>query len=403
MMPKTTNNVVREEAMPGYRKPARTSRPRQKGHLLRDTGFWKTVRHTLLFTGIVALLIFASGLAKAQSISTYAGTGTEGFCCDNGPATQAELSLPYGVSTDSSGNVYIADAGNDRVRKVTLSSGTITTLAGNGTYGDSGDGGIATSAEIEAPYKVAVDNSGNVYISEASCRIRKVVQSTQIITTVAGNGNCGYSGDGGSATSAEIWGGGIAVDGSGNIYIADGNNARIRKVTISTGIISTIAGNGTSGYSGDGGPATSAELNTPLGVAVDGSGSIYISDVSANVIRKVTVSTGIITTVAGDGVRGYGGDGGSATSAELEQPRGVTVDSSGNIYIADSFNQRTRNVTASTGIITTFAGDGTAGYVGDGGSPTSAELYYPFDAAIGNSGVIYIADSYNNRIRAVTP
>lgn len=360
---------------------------------------------TALFAGLPFGLVLAMGSAyvQAQTISTYAGTTTAGNSGDNGPANQAELNYPSGVGTDSSGNLYIADFSNNQVRKVTLSSGTITAFAGNGTVGYSGDGGQAVNAKFEYPYDIAVDSSGNVYISDSTgCRVRKVAPSG-IITTVAGNGNYGYSGDGGSATSAELIPTGIAVDSAGNVYIADGNNSRIRKIKVSTGIITTVAGNGTSGDSGDGGSATSAELDTPYGVAVDGSGNIYIADVAANVVRKVTASTGIITRVAGNGVRGYGGDSGPATSAELEQPRGLTVDSSANIYIADSFNNRIRKVTASTGIITTFAGDGTRGYSGDGSAPTSAELNIPYDAAVGSSGVVYIADQYNSRVRAVTP
>ncbi|GGG86553.1 NHL repeat-containing protein [Edaphobacter dinghuensis] len=350
-----------------------------------------------------AAIAIGSTHADAQTISTYAGNGTAGFSGNGGAATSAEIDFPSGVGTDSSGNLYIADFDNNRVRKVTLSTGIITAFAGNGTVGYSGDGGAAVNAEFEYPYDVAVDSSGNAYISDSSgCRVRKVVPAGTI-STIAGNGNCGYSGDGGAATSAELIPTGIAVDSSGNVYIADGNNSRIRKVTVSTGIITTVAGNGTAGDTGDGGAATSAELDTPYGVAVDGSGNIYIADVSANVIRKVTASTGIISRVAGNGTRGYSGDGGAATSAELEQPRGITVDSSANIYIADSLNYRIRKVTASTGIITTYAGDGTRGYSGDGGSPTAAELNVPYDVAVGSSGVIYIADQYNSRIRAVTP
>ncbi len=225
--------------------------------------------------------------------------------------------------------------------------------------------------------------------------------STGIITTVAGNGTCGYSGDGGAATSAEIIPVGVVFDSSGNFYIVDMDDNRVRKVTVSTGIITTVAGNGTGGFSGDGGAATSAELDSPAAVALDSSGNIYISDLANERIRKVMASTGVITTVAGNGTAGYSGDGGAATSAEMYLPRGVAVDGSGNIYVADNFNQRIRKVTVSTGIISTVAGDGTAGYNGDGIPATSAELYYPYGVAATSSGKIYIADTYNNRIRAV--
>jgi trimeric autotransporter adhesin len=334
-----------------------------------------------------------------------AGDGTFGYKGDGGPATSAGLYYPSGVAVDASGDIYIADNFNNRIRMVTRSTGIITTVAGDGTFGYKGDGGPATSAGLFYPLGIAVDASGNIYIADTSNnRIRLVTRSTGIITTVAGDGTYGYKGDGGPATSASLhnpWG--IAVDASGNIYIADIDNHRIRLVTRSTGIITTVAGDGTFGYRGDGGPATSAGLYYPYGVAVDASGNIYIADTSNNRIRLVTRSTGIITTVAGDGTAGYKGDGGPATSAGLYYPRGIAVDASGNIYIADFNDNRIRLVTRSTGIITTVAGDGTAGYTGDGGLATSAGLSFPNSIAVDASGNIYIVDDGNNRIRLVSP
>jgi trimeric autotransporter adhesin len=217
-------------------------------------------------------------------------------------------------------------------------------VAGSGSLGSSGDGGQATSASLNYPRGVAVDASGNIYIADTyNNRIRMVTKSTGIISTVAGDGTQEYKGDGGPATSAILYyPASIAVDALGNIYIADSSNYRIRMVTKSTGIISTVAGSGSSGSSGDGGQATSATLNSPYGVAVDASGNIYIADSSNNRIRMVTKSTGIISTVAGSGPYGYSGDGGQATSAVLKYPYGVAVDASGNIYIADSYNYRIR-------------------------------------------------------------
>jgi sugar lactone lactonase YvrE len=336
-------------------------------------------------------------------IATQAGSGVLGYSGDGGPAASAELSYPTGVAVDASGNLYIVDADNNRIRKVTASTGIITTVAGNGTAGYSGDGGPATSAELDTPFGVAVDASGNLYIVDVNNdRIRKVTASTGIITTVAGNGTFGYSGDGGAAISAELYTPlGVAVDASGNIYIADSGNNRIRKVTASTGVITTVAGNGTAGYSGDSGAATSGELNSPFGVAVDASGNIYIGDSGNNRIRKVTASTGIIISVAGNGTAGYSGDNGAATSAELYSPYGVAVDASGNLYIADTNNLVIRKVAASTGIINTVAGNGTAGSGGDGGAATGAALSYPTDAVVDSSGNFYIADYNNNKVRTV--
>jgi N-acetylneuraminic acid mutarotase len=336
-------------------------------------------------------------------IISQAGNGVLGYSGDGGAAASAELNYPTGVAVDPSGNFYIVDADNNRIRKVTASTGIITTVAGNGTAGYSGDGGAATSAELDTPFGVAVDASGNLYIVDVNNdRIRKVTASTGIITTVAGNGTWGYSGDGGAATSAELFSPfGVAVDASGNLYIADSGNNLIRKVTASTGIITTVAGNGTGGYSGDSGAATGAELNSPFGVAVDASGNIYIVDSGNNRIRKVTASTGIITTVAGNGTAGYSGDSGAGTSAELNSPFGVAVDASGNLYIADTYNLVIRTVTASTGIITTVAGNGTAGSSGDGGAATSAALSYPTSVVVDSLGNFYIADYDNNKVRTV--
>ncbi len=224
--------------------------------------------------------------------------------------------------------------------------------------------------------------------------------NAQIITTVAGNGIGSYSGDGGQATAANLnTPSGVAFDAAGNLYIADVNNNRIRKVT-TAGAISTVAGNGTGGYSGDGGQATNAELNNPRGVACDATGNLYIADFENNRIRKVT-TVGVISTVAGNGTGGYSGDGGQATVAELNQPIGVTLDTAGNLYIADTYNNRIRIVTTA-GVISTVAGNGTGGYSGDGGQATATELYTPAGITFDAAGNLYIGDVENNRIRKVT-
>jgi len=334
------------------------------------------------------------------TIATVAGNGSYKFSGDGGPGTAASLNYPLGVAVDAVGNLYIGDQDNNRIRKVTP-AGIITTAAGNGQRGYSGDGGPATAASLNFPWGVAVDAAGNLYIVDYwNHRIRKITPGGTI-STVAGNGRYGYSGDGGPATAASLnfaWG--VAVDAAGNLYIADGSNDRIRKVALGE-TITTVAGNGQRGYSGDGGPATAASLNGPAGVAVDAAGNLYIADYSNNRIRKVTPG-GTITTVAGNGVRQYSGDGGPATAASLSSPSGVAVDAAGNLYIADNGNIRIRKVTPG-GTITTVAGNGVQGYSGDGGPATSAALNGPNSVVADAAGNLYIADTRNDRIRKVAP
>jgi sugar lactone lactonase YvrE len=341
--------------------------------------------------------------APVPNITTIAGNGSQGYSGDNGPATSAMLYHPFGVAVDASGNVFFADQSNNRVREVVKATGTIITVAGTGTAGFSGDGGPATAAMLNTPYGVAVDASGNLFIADGyNNRIREVVKATGTIITVAGSGAGGYGGDGGPATSAMLFDAfGVAVDGSGNIFIADYANERIREVVQATGIIITIAGNGTQGYGGDGGPATSAMLSGPFGLAVDASGNVFFTDTYNQRIREVVKATGTIVTVAGTGTSGYGGDGGPATAAKLAYPEGLALDGSGNLFISDGNNHRIREVAQATGTITTIAGTGTAGFSGDGGPATSAQLYFPKGVAVDGSGNIFIADQSNNRIREI--
>jgi hypothetical protein len=336
-------------------------------------------------------------------IQTVAGIGTPGFSGDGGPATSAALNFPAGVFVDGSGNIFVVDNGNLRIREVMATTGIIQTVAGNGKFDLSGDGGPATNAQIDSPFGVSVDGSGNIFIGGSPANIRQFVASTGKIQTVAGNGTSGFSGDGGPATSARLgFPFGVSVDGSGNIFIADQVNNRIREVTQATGIIQTVAGNGTLGRSGDGGPATSAELTFPVGVFVDDFGNIFIADQDNNRIQEVVQATGFIQTVAGNGTLGFSGDGGLATSAELNFPAGVFGDVSGNIFIADTSNSRIREVMAGTGVIQTVAGNGTFGFSGDGGPATSAGLNFPYGVSVSSSGNIFIADTGNSRIREVT-
>ena len=334
--------------------------------------------------------------ASSGNISTVAGAGTQGFSGDGAAATLAYLRSPYGVAVDGSGNLYIADRDNHRIRKVDASSGNISTVAGTGSQGFSGDGAAATAARLSFPSSVAVDGSGNLYIADRNNRRIRKVDSSGNISTVAGTGtSTGFSGDGGAATAAQLHSAyGVAVDGSGNLYIADRDNHRIRKVD-SSGNISTVAG----GAIGDGGAAVAARLNGPRDVAPDGSGNLYIADRGNHRIRKVD-SSGNISTVAGTGTSGFGGDGGAAGAARLNHPVSVALDGSGNLYIADPVNQRIRKVDSS-GNISTVAGTGTSGFSGDGGAATAAQLNYPYGVAVDGSGNLYFADWLNQRIRKV--
>ena len=347
---------------------------------------------------------FSTLAAELNYIRTLAGTGVKGFSGDGFDATKAQLSSPVDLAVDRAGNIYIADASNNRIRKLTLSTGIISTVAGTGGKVYNGDNIDATTAAINGPEGVGVDGVGNIYITDTeNHRIRKVTASTGKITTIAGTGFKGFSIDGTNATLANLQRpSSVAVDAAGNIYIADTRNQRIRKVSASTGIISTVAGTGTAGFTGDGGQATNATLFNPLAVATDKDGNVYIADTLNHCIRKVTVSTGIITTIAGTGDRGYDGDNKNARGAQLRDPKGVSVDRLGNVYIADSNNYRIRKVLASTGRIFTVAGTGVKGFTGDGVNSTSAELNYVAGIVVDAADNLYIADTDNHRVRSLT-
>jgi len=351
-----------------------------------------------------AFFTFAVCTTHAQIITTYAGNGAPGYMGDNSPATNAELGNPVGgVAIDASGNLYIADVNNYCVRKVSA-AGVITTFAGGSPATATGDGGPATAAYIKTPHAVAVDAAGNVYIADQNNLIRKVTVSTGIITTVAGNGASAATGDGGPATAASInQPQALAIDASGNIYIADYGNNKIRLVTASTGKISTFAGNGTPGSTGDGSPATAAELKGPSGLAIDAAGNVYISDLGNSKIREVLKSNGNIIAYAGNGTAGPTGDGMMATAVEFNSPAGLAIDISGSLYVADAANNRIRRVSAASGIVTTVVGNGSPAYLGDNGPATAAEISDPVSITFDATGNMFISDAYNNRIRKVTP
>lgn len=346
--------------------------------------------------GLMLAATFAT-CVQAQTISTFAGNGNSGFSGDGGPATSAAV-YGYGLARDDSGNIYIADPANYRIRKVTP-GGIISTVAGNGSIVDSGDGGPALDAGIGEVFRVAVDRAGNLYLpSNRGHRIRKVTPAG-IITTVAGTGVEGSGGDGGAATSADLQDPfAIAVDPFGNLLFTErASGARVRKVTPS-GIITTIAGTGGRGFSGDGGLAINATFEELAAIDADSAGNVFLVDALNHRIRRID-SSGVISTIAGNGTAGFSGNGGSATAASLNRPYDVKRDASGNLYIADTNNNQIRKID-STGTITAFAGTGTASFSGDGGPASIATLSLPLGLVLGG-GKLYIADLFNYRVRQI--
>jgi RHS repeat-associated protein len=397
-----TLNRTRQEIISWKESDIVVSNPTVKGKGDIAEG-WTLSAHDSLSPADPFTLYKGDGTINRNSpsiISTVAGSGAGNFGGDGGLAVNARLGAPQDMVLDAAGNLYIADSYNYRVRKVDT-SGIITTVAGTGDYWFYGDGGPAVNASLYYAMGVALDAAGNLYIADMyNHRIRKV-DTNGIITTVAGNGVRSYGGDGGPAVDAQLnTPYRVAVDAAGSLYIADTYNNRVRKVD-TNGIITTVAGNGTWGFSGDGGPAVDAKLRSPLGLAVDSAGNLYIADSGNNRVRKVDTS-GIITTVAGNAGYHYNGDGRPAVDASLYGPSGVAVDAAGNLYIADNDNYRIRKVDTS-GTITTVTATGAKGYGGDGGLAVNASLQSPQSVAVDAAGNLYIADAGNNRIRKVGP
>jgi sugar lactone lactonase YvrE len=385
-----TVNVSFQPSYPGLRSGAVV--------LVAKDGSYMGIQY-LSGIGAGSLAVFIPG-----QIATVAGHSSWIYSGDGGLATLASIYLPHGIAVDYEGNLYIADSGNNRIRKVNAVTGIISTIAGTGSLGDSGDGGSALAATLNGPSSVAIDGAGDIFLSDTgNSVIRRIVPGTGIITTVAGTiGVLGYSGDGGPATAATFNSpNGIALDAAGNLFVADTANNCVRRVDGLTGLVTTIAGTGVGGYNGDHIQAKTARLNAPWSVSLDPAGSIYVADQENHRVRKIDAS-GVITTVAGTGIGGFSGDGALATAATLNSPASSVIDVAGNIYVADSGNNRVRKINAVTGIITTVAGSASQSISGDGGPATSAGLYGPYTLALDDFGSLYIADVFHNRIRMIT-
>lgn len=348
---------------------------------------------------LLSLAMCPGNNARAQYIYTIAGNGVTGYTDAGGNPKQAEFNHPWGLAFDRQGDLYIADHVNAAIRKINT-AGVISTFAGTTVYGYCGDDSAACEAKMERPGGVVANGVGDVFVADGdNNRVRQITNG--VITTLAGTGAAGYTGDGSNARHATMRNPkGIAVDAFGNMYIADSGNNVIRKIDIS-GIISTFAGTGERGYTGDGGPASAATFSGPIGVTVDASGNIWVADALNNAVRKIDGYSHIITTFAGMGIGGYNGDGNPATATMLSRPNSIAVDKAGNVYISDEGNNIVRMVNRQ-GYVTTVAGNGTAGYSGDGGIATQAELYRPMGLAIDSNGNLYVGDFINNVVRMVT-
>jgi sugar lactone lactonase YvrE len=350
-----------------------------------------------LIAGSVAMSASSAGAATTGTISTIVGTGVATSTGDGGPATVATVNAPFGVAYDLAGNLYVGEFNGHRVRKVSP-SGVITAFAGTGVQSSTGDGGPATSATIDTPWSLATDFAGNVYIADSNANKIRKVSPSGIITTFAGTGVQGDTGDDGPATAAQIHNPkGLAIDAQGRVLFTDGLN-RIRRIG-TDGIINTIAGT-SNGFSGDGGPATAAKFQSPSFLAFDRNQNLLVSDTGNYRIRRIDHATGVVSTIAGNGTFADTGDGGPATSAALNVAYGLAVDGANNVFLSEESGNRVRRISAS-GTITAMAGTGVLGFGGDGGPATAAQLSHSYGLAIDPFGNLAIADGSNSRIRSV--
>lgn len=379
---------------------------------MTEPAYSRLIRPKMWFTHVTLLLLLVSTTThsqelKAGTVVSVAGDSTNGYNGDldtNGkprPSVGAQLNLPWGVALGSDGfSLFVADAGNHRVRRIDTRYWDISTVAGNGSPDYRGDGGLAVNASISSPAGLATDRDGNLYIADrGNNRVRKV-DPDGVITTVAGSTQPGYSGDLGVATQAALKGPvDVAVDGDGSLYISDTGNNRIRMVD-GSGVITTIAGSGERRYDGDDRPALEVGLS-PSGIALDGAGGLLIADTRNHRIRLVDLQAGTITTIAGVGRRGFAGDGDLALGAELSSPWGVALSPLGDVYFTDSGNNRVRRVRMTTGQIETIAGSGETAYGGDGGPATAAGFWSPYGLAADAENNVVIADYLNHRLRRI--
>jgi DNA-binding beta-propeller fold protein YncE len=361
---------------------------------------------TAMRSWLVALIV-SVGVVSAPpspSISTAVGTGQQGDTGDDGPATQARLDNPFDVAFDDAGNLYLSDTFNHRVWRVDARTGVLTTVAGSDTKGFLGDGGPALQARLDEPYGIVLDRGGNLYIADRlNRRVRRVEGATGLISTMAGDGSKVFSGDSGPAARAGlVEPNGVALDPEQHrLFIADVADHRVRVVDLATGVITTFAGTGQGRHAGDGGPASTAAIFGARAVEVGPDGTVFILERQGNTLRAVDPKTGHISTIAGNGAKGYTGDGGPARSATFNGPKELAVDPAGNLFLVDTENHAIRRIDARTHVVTTVAGNGQRGGRGDGGPATAAELARPHDAAIAPDGALLIGDTENHRIRKV--
>lgn len=353
---------------------------------------------------LIGAAVIVQPSCATEVIRSYAGTGEPGYAGDGGTGGKALLNQPFDVAIGPDGAVFVSDTFNHCVRRVDARTGQISTVAGCGKKGFSGDGGPAVEAFLNEPYGVALDGDGNLFIVDRlNVRIRRVDRATGVITTIAGTGQSNYSGDDGPASAATMREpNGIALNSRGDkLYIADVSDQRIRVVDLGSMKITTFAGTGRKEHGGDGGPAANATLFGPRAVHLDAAGNVYICEREGNSIRRVDGKTGQIETIAGTGSKGYSGDGGPAKNATFNGPKEIDVDSKGNILVVDTENHAIRRIDVITGLISTVAGSGERGGGGDGASAAAAQLDRPHGVAVARDGKIYIGDTNNHRIRVV--